>query len=78
MTATETHTLEQIEEAQASLERVDGWINSCDAKAGILFAVIGVLLTIMFTGDGVKALYASIDESIGGLGTQLQEGLANA
>lgn len=57
MTATETHTLEQIEEAQASLERVDGWINSCDAKAGILFAVIGVLLTIMFTGDGVKALY---------------------
>ena len=28
--------------------------------------------------DGVKALYASIDESIGGLGTQLQEGLANA
>ena len=28
--------------------------------------------------DGVKALYASIDESIGGLGTTLQNALANA
>ena len=28
-------TEEQIEEAKASLDRINGWINSCDSKAGM-------------------------------------------
>ena len=40
---------EQIEEAKASLDRINAWINSCDSKAGIVLALVGVLLTIIFT-----------------------------
>lgn len=38
---------EQIEEAKASLDRINAWINSCDSKAGIVLALVGVLLTII-------------------------------
>lgn len=38
-------TEEQIEEAKASLDRINGWINSCDSKAGTVLALTGVLLT---------------------------------
>lgn len=36
-------TDEQIEEAKASLDRINGWINSCDSKAGTVLALTGVL-----------------------------------
>ena len=42
-------TEEQIEEAKASLDRINGWINGCDSKAGTVLALTGVLLTIIFT-----------------------------
>lgn len=48
---------EQIEEAKASLDRINGWINSCDSKAGIVLALVGVLLTIIFTNDGMAEMY---------------------
>ena len=44
---------EQIEEAKASLDRINAWINSCDSKAGIVLVLVGVLLTIIFTNDGM-------------------------
>ena len=50
-------TEEQIEEAKASLDRINGWINSCDSKAGTVLALTGVLLTIIFTNDGMVEMY---------------------
>ena len=50
-------TDEQIEEAKASLDRINGWINSCDSKAGTVLALTGVLLTIIFTNDGMTEIY---------------------
>ena len=47
---------EQIEEARLSLERVNNWINSCDSIASIILALIGVLLTIIFTSDSLSAM----------------------
>ena len=49
-------TEEQIEEAKASLDRINGWINSCDSKAGTVLALTGVL-TIIFTNDGMAEMY---------------------
>ena len=42
------------EELQFTLESVNSWLNNCDQKAGMLLAVIGVAITILFTGDFVK------------------------
>lgn len=50
-------TEEQIEEAKASLDRINGWINGCDSKAGTVLALTGVLLTIIFTNDGMAEMY---------------------
>lgn len=50
-------TEEQIEEAKALLDRINGWINSCDSKAGIVLVLTGVLLTIIFTNDGMAEMY---------------------
>ena len=50
-------TEEQIEEAKASLDRINGWINSCDSKAGAVLALTGVLLTIIFTNNGIAEMY---------------------
>lgn len=48
---------EQIEEAQNSLDRINGWITSCDTKAGTILALVGVLLTLIFTNDGLATMY---------------------
>lgn len=42
------------EELKFTLESVNSWVNNCDQKAGMLLAVIGVAITILFTGDFVK------------------------
>lgn len=46
----------QIEVAKESLDRINGWINSCDSKAGTVLALMGVLLTIIFTNDGMSEM----------------------
>ena len=48
---------EQIEESKASLDRINSLINSCDSKAGTVLALTGVLLTIIFTNDGMTEMY---------------------
>ena len=50
-------TEEQIEEAKASLDRINGWKNGCDSKACTVLALTGVLLTIIFTNDGMAEMY---------------------
>jgi len=39
-----------------NLDKVNMWIGNCDQKASIVLAVLGVVLTILFTGDFVKHL----------------------
>lgn len=39
---------------QYTLESVNSWLNNCDQKAGMLLAVIGVAITILFTSEFVK------------------------
>lgn len=52
----------QIEEAKVSLERINSWINSCDSKAGTVLALVGVILTIIFTNDGIMAIKNLINQ----------------
>ena len=40
---------EKKEYADLTYEQVSSWINNCDAKASILLALIGVILSIVFT-----------------------------
>ena len=41
----------KIEYATQTLERNIGFINTCDTKASIILATVGVLITIFFTSD---------------------------
>jgi len=42
---------EKKEYADLTYEQVSSWINNCDSKASILLALIGVILSIVFTND---------------------------
>ncbi len=44
------------DELQFTLESINLWLNNCDQKAGMLLAVIGVAITILFTSDFVKLI----------------------
>lgn len=44
------------EELQHTYDTVNMWTNNCDQKAGILLAIIGVILTILVTSDFLKYL----------------------
>jgi hypothetical protein len=35
----------------AQLDRINGWINNCDQKAGIILAFMGAIATIIITSD---------------------------
>lgn len=48
---------EHIEKSKISLERVNDWINSFDTKAETGLALVGVLLTLIFTNGGLSAMY---------------------
>lgn len=39
------------EYADLTYEQVSSWINNCDSKASILLALMGVILSIVFTSD---------------------------
>jgi hypothetical protein len=45
---------------QYTLESVNSWLNNCDQKAGMLLAVIGVVVTVIMTGDFVKFIRKTI------------------
>ena len=47
---------EKKEEFQHTYDTVNMWTNNCDQKAGILLAIIGVILTILVSSDFMKNL----------------------
>ena len=46
----------QIEQATQTLERNIGFITTCDNKASVVLTAIGVLLTLIFTNDGLETI----------------------
>ncbi len=55
---------ENITDAQATLARVIAWINDCDSKTATVLALVGVILTIMLTNDGIVAIKDIIKNAI--------------
>lgn len=47
---------EKKEELQHIYDTVNMWTNNCDQKAGILLAIIGVIITILVSSDFMKNL----------------------
>ena len=40
-----------VEIAQDTLDRIVGFINTCDTKVSIILAIFGIIITIIFTGN---------------------------
>ena len=40
-----------VEIAQDTLDRIIGFINTCDTKVSIILAIFGIIITIIFTGN---------------------------
>lgn len=56
--ASQKESLEKkIEIATQTLERNIGFINGCDTKTSIVLALVGVLLTIILTNDGLSEIF---------------------
>lgn len=51
---------ELIDEAKHTLENTIGWINNCDSKTGILLALLGVILTLVLTNEGLNSFTSII------------------
>lgn len=64
--ATVQGTAQKIDIATQTLERNINFINSCDTKTSIVLALVGVLMTIILTNDGLAAIYSVICNSIAG------------
>ena len=70
-----TLTKEQVEK---NLDRVNGWIGNCDQKASFLLTLVGVIATLICTGDTmvkvkeilVNPFIAYWKEGIGGFDTE--------
>lgn len=44
------------EQLERNLDRINMWISSCDQKTSFLLALVGAVLTIVFTSDAVKLI----------------------
>ena len=56
VTAISNKDKKQKDDLEYTLEAVNSWINSCDQKAGILLAIVGVTITVIGTSDFLKYL----------------------
>ena len=45
---------------EKNLDRVINWVNNCDQKASILLALLGLVVTLVFTSD----VFVKIDSII--------------
>lgn len=54
------HSISKTEELKSILDRTVLWNNGCDTKTGIILALIGVLLTMVLTNEGLKTYYRII------------------
>lgn len=54
----------KIEIATQTLDRNVGFITNCDNKTSIVLAIIGVLLTIILTNNGLSEMYSIIKKCI--------------
>lgn len=52
------------EDALDILDRTIGFVNNCDSKASVVLGVFGVLLTILFSSEGVVELKSIIKAAI--------------
>ena len=50
----ESHVF-SIGDARDTLDRIIALINNCDNKASITLGILGVILTIFFTGSGIDS-----------------------
>lgn len=64
ITDREITVTEQIEIATKTLERNIGFITACDNKTSIFLAILGVILTIVFTNTDLNDLLNIITECI--------------
>lgn len=62
----ELNNLKKIEKDDALdiLDRTIGFINNCDSKASVVLGIFGVLLTILFSSEGVLKLKSIIKIAI--------------
>lgn len=49
-------TRKDKEDIKHTYDTVNAWLNNCDQKAGILLAVVGVVITVLVTSDFLKDL----------------------
>lgn len=49
-------TRKNKEDLKHTYDTVNAWLNNCDQKAGILLAVVGVVITVLVTSDFLKDL----------------------
>lgn len=47
----QTDEFDNAEAMQNTLDRIIGFINNCDTKASIILALIGVIVTVIFSGN---------------------------
>lgn len=52
----EENIAEKIQDARDILDRIIGFISNCDVKASIVLGILGIILTIFFTGPGLGLL----------------------
>jgi len=54
----------KIDVATQTLERNIGFVTNCDNKASIVLTIVGVLLTIILTNDGLKEIFRIVNHCI--------------
>lgn len=55
---------DKINVATQTLERNIGFVTNCDNKASIVLTIVGVLLTIILTNDGLKEIFRIVNHCI--------------
>jgi hypothetical protein len=52
------------DEALETLNRTIGFVNNCDSKSSVILGIFGVMITILFSGEGINGLKFIIKSAI--------------